>query len=460
MLGTRLALADWWLLGYIAHIVYRIRCHPKALTAAKIRTEAPSMKFIHTADIHLDSPLHRLAAYDGVPADTVRQASRRAFENLIGLAIAEAVDLVLIAGDLFDGDWKDYNTGLYFVGQMRRLAEAGIRVFIVAGTHDAAGQMTRALPYPDTVHLFSPAGPETRIVESLQLAVHGQSFARAAVTENLAAGYPDPVAGHVNIGLLHTSLTGRPGHAAYAPCTLDDLANKGYDYWALGHVHQWEVVAENPPVVFPGCIQGRTIRECGSKGCALVALEPGAPAEIRRLDCDVVRWETVVVDLGGQKTMERCLDRFCEACEACIDPHAPLPVIVRAAFGGATELHNRLLADPDGLRQAVRAAALAAFGERVWIEKVTVDTRLPAVREAADPGPLRELDLLVADLAADPDALKALGDELTTLLQKLPADYRQETARIRPDDPDAMRRLVAQAHALLIRRLGTEADAP
>ena len=418
------------------------------------------MKFIHTADIHLDSPLHRLEAYDGVPAEAVRQASRRAFENLVELSLGESVDLVLIAGDLFDGSWKDYNTGLYFVGQMRRLAEAGIPVFIASGNHDAAGQMTRTLPYPDNVHLFSPAGPETRIVEPLQTAIHGQSFARAAVTGNLAAGYPDPVEGHINIGLLHTSLTGRPGHEHYAPCTMDDLVNKGYDYWALGHVHQWEVVAESPPVVFPGCIQGRHIRERGPKGCALVNLAAGVPAEISRLDCDVIRWETVTVDVSGETETAGGLERFGDACQTLIEPHEPMPVIVRVIFSGASDLHHRFIADPEHLRQAVRAAALAAFGERVWIEKVAVETRPAALRRAADPGPLRELDRLVAALTDDPDALLGLGGELAVLLQKLPADYRQGADALRADDPEALRCLVQQAHALLVRRLGREGDLP
>ena len=118
------------------------------------------LKFIHSADIHLDSPLQRLEAYEGAPVEEIRQASRRAFENLVDLAIDEAVDFVLIVGDLFDGDWKDYNTGLYFIKQVRRLGEARIQVFIVSGNHDAAGQMTRALPYPDNVHVFSSRKPD------------------------------------------------------------------------------------------------------------------------------------------------------------------------------------------------------------------------------------------------------------------------------------------------------------
>jgi len=414
------------------------------------------MKFIHTADIHLDSPLQRLEAYEGAPVEEIRQASRRAFENLVDLAIDEAVDFVLIAGDLFDGDWKDYNTGLYLIKQVRRLGEAHIKVFIIAGNHDAAGRMTRELPYPDNAHLFSPRKPETQLLETANAAIHGQSFSRAAVTDNLAAGYPDPVAGYFNIGLLHTSLTGREGHENYAPCALDDLVNKGYDYWALGHVHRFEAVSREPPVVFPGCIQGRHIRETGAKGCVLVTVGEGETPKIVRHDIDVIRWERVAVDLGGAVSVDEILERFQAAVEAVLDRHDPKPVVARVEFVGETDLHVRIAADPGHLKESVRSTAIAHFGDRAWIEKVTVGTRSQA-GIAADPGPFMELRALVDALTADDDDLLALGQQLATLFQKLPPDYRQGDARIKMEDPRQIRELTIQAHALLAQRLKKEA---
>jgi len=414
------------------------------------------MKFIHTADIHLDSPLQRLEAYEGAPVEEIRQASRRAFENLVDLAIDEAVDFVLIAGDLFDGDWKDYNTGLYLIKQVRRLGEAHITVFIIAGNHDAAGRMTRGLPYPENVHLFSPRKPETQLLETPKVAIHGQSFSRAAVTDNLASSYPDPVPGYFNVGLLHTSLTGREGHENYAPCALDDLVNKGYDYWALGHVHRFEIVSRDPPVVFPGCIQGRHIRETGAKGCVLVKVIEGSPPEIVRHDIDVIRWERVVVDLGGVVSVDEILERFQAAVEAVLDRHDPKPVVARVEFVGETDLHVRIAADPEHIKESVRSTAIAHFGDRTWIEKVTVGTRPPA-GIAADPGPLLELRALVDELTASDADLLALGQQLATLFQKLPPDYRQGDARIKADDPQQVRELAIQAHALLAQRLKKEA---
>jgi len=178
------------------------------------------VRFIHTADIHLDSPLKGLEAHEDAPVDEIRGATRRAFDNLIELAIEEEVDFVLIAGDLYDGDWKDYNTGLFFVDRMGKLDRAGIRVFIILGNHDAASRITKTMPLPDNVTLLSTRKPQTVLIDDLGVAIHGQSYRSRAVTENLVAQYPRKDPDYFNIGLLHTALTGRPGHEPYAPCTV------------------------------------------------------------------------------------------------------------------------------------------------------------------------------------------------------------------------------------------------
>ena len=104
------------------------------------------------------------------------------------------------------------------------------------------------------------------MLEDLGLAVHGQGFAKREVTEDLSSAYPQADPHLFNIGLLHTCLDGKPGHEPYAPCTVDGLRSKGYQYWALGHVHNREVVSQDPWIVFPGNIQGRHARETGSQG--------------------------------------------------------------------------------------------------------------------------------------------------------------------------------------------------
>lgn len=185
------------------------------------------MKFVHAADLHLDSPLRGLPVYEGAPVDEIRGATRRACENLVELCVDEGAALLVIAGDLYDGDWRDYSTGLFFVQQMARLRDAGVQVAWVRGNHDASSKITRYLNAPENVRELSIAAPETIVYEELGVAVHGVGYATAEMKENLALAYPEPRRGMFNLGLLHTSLDGRPGHAPYAPCQLDQLRARG-----------------------------------------------------------------------------------------------------------------------------------------------------------------------------------------------------------------------------------------
>ena len=227
-------------------------------------------KFIHSADIHLDSPLRGLDRYEGAPVTEIRGATRQAFINLVRLALDENVSFVLISGDLYDGDWKDYKTGLFLSKQLSELRGAGIPVFIVAGNHDAESKITRSLRMPENVKILSTSTPQSIILDDIGTVIHGQGFSTGAVTRDLASAYPDAVKGFFNVGLLHTSVNGREGHENYAPCSLETLLSKGYDYWALGHVHNREILHENPWVIFPGNTQGRNARETGPKGCTLI----------------------------------------------------------------------------------------------------------------------------------------------------------------------------------------------
>src|ERR1039458_4377926 len=271
-------------------------------------------QFIHAADIHLDSPLRGLSSFEGEPVEQIRTAARRAFESLVHLAIRESVAFVVIAGDLWDGDWPDAGPGLFFIKQAKRLRQADIPVYVVKGNHDAENALTRELRYPDNVHFFGHLRPETAPrgerehfdarLKQLNVAIHGQSFREANITGDLAAVYPAPVPGAFNIGLLHTCLDGDSRHYASAPASVDALAAKGYQYWALGHVHQRRAVERNGvPIVFPGNLQGRYIPETGPKGCELVTVDDGGRTVSPFERLDVVRGLEEAVDLSGAKKL-------------------------------------------------------------------------------------------------------------------------------------------------------------
>lgn len=305
------------------------------------------MRFLHAADIHLDSALHGLERYEGAPVEEIRSATRRAFDNLIGLAIDEEVEFVLLAGDLYDGDWKDYNTGLYFVGCMEHLQEAGIRVFMVAGNHDAASQITKHLRLPDNVTMFSTRYPEKIVLDDLNVAIVGQGFATRAVTEDLSQSYPQGDPQLFNIGLLHTCLDGKPGHEPYAPCSVDGLRSKGYQYWALGHVHKREELSQDPWIIFPGNIQGRHIRETGPKGCTLVTVDNGDVVEVEHRDLDVMRWALCELDVTGAETVDDIYSLVRDQLQAGLDDADGRPVAVRLVLQGSCSAHRMLHADQE-----------------------------------------------------------------------------------------------------------------
>jgi DNA repair exonuclease SbcCD nuclease subunit len=411
------------------------------------------LKFLHAADIHLDSPLRGLERYPGAPAEEIRAATRRAFENLVALAVEEEVGLVLLAGDLYDGDWKDYNTGLFFAAQMARLEEAGIRAFLIAGNHDAASQITKVLRPPANVKVFSTKRPETEILEELGVAVHGQGFAQPAVSEDLSAGYPRAVPHLFNIGLLHTSLDGRPGHAPYAPCTVDGLRSRGYQYWALGHVHEREVAASDPWIVFPGNLQGRHIREAGSKGATLVTVDDRGAAHLQHRDLDVFRWAVCTVDLGGVPTFGGALDRVQQALADALESADGRPLAVRVRLTGACPVHNDLTADPERWVNEIRSLA----GGSVWIEKIEVRTRRAGDVSGVDDRGGREDALggllrTVRSLEADDAELARLAEGLGELERKLPPELFHEDG-VRPTDPERLRALLEEAKDLLLSRL-------
>jgi DNA repair exonuclease SbcCD nuclease subunit len=387
-----------------------------------------SFRFIHTADIHLDSPLRGLAGYDGPAAERIRTATRQAFDNLIGEAIDQKVGFMVIAGDLYDGDWRDYQTGLFFARQTGRLAKANIPAFVLYGNHDAESQITKRLTLPGGVSAFSARKAETFILNELGVALHGQSFRQRDVTDNLVPAYPEPVDGAFNIGVLHTGLGGMGGHANYAPCTLDELIAKGYDYWALGHVHQGAVLHENPHVVFPGNLQGRHIRETGPKGAYLVSVEDHEIVELIPLHTDVVRWSHLQVTVDGCNRNADALERVRHAIEQAIGGADGRLLACRIELTGCTEIHDHLLISTEHLLAEARAAALGFGDDAAWIDRVVVATEPvldPSVLAAREDA-MGELHRMLGGAAADSDLLGQLEADISELVRRLPSDVRSE----------------------------------
>lgn len=417
------------------------------------------MRFIHCADIHLDSPLRGLERYEGAPTQEMREATRRSFVNVVDLALEREVGFLLIAGDVFDGDWLDFNTGLFFANQLRRLADAGIRAFIVRGNHDALSKISKAVPLPKGTHLFRASRPETVVDEQRGVAVHGQSFANGAVTEDLAAGYPDPLPGLLNIGLLHTALSGREGHETYAPTSVDRLVGKGYPYWALGHVHAQEIVREDPWIVFPGNTQGRHAREPGPKGCMVVDAGTDGIRSAEFVATDVARWGHLTIDATGLVSLDELQAAVQQAVRAMVEEAGDRVLALRLSIGGRTHLHGAIVDNAERFRAGACAWLNEASGGTAWLEKIKLSVTAPldlAVLAERD-DPFGQLVRMLDELAADPEALARLAEPaLADLEQKIPLELRERDPSLQPLSAEVRAEALASARERLFAAISLE----
>jgi DNA repair protein SbcD/Mre11 len=406
--------------------------------------------FLHAADLHLGSPFLGLSLKDEDVARRLASASREAFTTLVEAAIAEKVAFVVIAGDVYDGEWRDASIGLYFSRQLARLERAGIRVILLKGNHDAESVVTKTVTLPASVQEFSTRAARTVRLEDLRVALHGRSFPDRVVAENYVPDYPAAVPGWFNIGVLHTSCAGYAAHASYAPCTLQDLATRGYQYWALGHVHAYEVLCTDPYVVYPGNIQGRSIRETGAKGAVLVDVEDGVVKETRRLIVDKARWALARVDLSGCEDEDEALRRIEESLSGVASQARGTLLIARVELTGTTTLHRRLLADTTRLRDEVQAAADRCHDD-IWIESVVSRLGAPVTKGGRiEPGFI-DPTALIAGLEHDATVRTRALDLLASVSNRLPANVAEEFSLAHDLDT-----LMDDAASLVLGRLTRE----
>lgn len=376
-----------------------------------------NFKFIHVADLHLGSPFLGVAMREQAMAMRFLEASRAAFTTLVSEAIERQVAFVVIAGDVYDGDWRDMSIGLFFNRELSRLDKAGIPAYITKGNHDAESVITKSVTLPKSVHVFSSRKPETFRIEAVEAALHGRSFPHRDVKENLAASYPAAISGWFNIGVLHTSLAGIPGQDNYAPCTITDLRSLGYQYWALGHIHEYEIISRNPWVVFSGNLQGRDAGESGPRGAVLVTVGDGEVMKVDRLIVDRARWVKIDVDLSGADTMEQALDRVEAAALLSVGDAEEKLFVARVHLHGATALYERLMTQRAELRDQVQAA-LDHVGEDVQLEKLIIDATPPPT--AACDSPIADSSIGLDGIDKDPAFRRAAEEAMGMIGRKLP----------------------------------------
>ncbi len=376
-----------------------------------------AFRFVHTADVHLDSPLATLALRDSTLAELIGGATRRAFVATIDLCLSEQVDALLIAGDLYDGEQTSMKTARFLADQLRRLDQAGVATFIIRGNHDAESRITRELTLPESVKVFAGrAEAATLTCGGLEVAVHGVSFAHKHAPESLLPKFRAPIAGSVNIGMLHTSLGGSPAHDRYAPGAPAELHGSGFNYWALGHIHQRSVDVGRATIVMPGNPQGRDINEAGPKSATLVTIGDDRKIKVDERLTSVAEFQRVAVDLAGVEDWREGLAQIERRLVAARAAASSEHLVARLALAGATPLAWRLRSDADKLEEDARMIA-AELG-KTWIDRIELDCAAPrAIADATSSDPIAELRALmeteVAQSKAFQDALRAIADELS-----------------------------------------------
>jgi len=394
-----------------------------------------AVRFIHTADLHLDTPFRGLSVMNPELARRLKDATFISFRRITDLCIARNVDFLIITGDVFDSENKSLAAQLKFSSEMKRLSENGIPTYIACGNHDPYDTWLGALNLPENVHRFSTGKCEHLVFEKkgkVLADIHGISYREASVKENLARKFSLPATpAPVSVAVLHGTVGLSGPHAEYAPFTLDDITGKGFDYWALGHIHKSRVLRQSDPaVVYPGNPQGRDFGETGLKGCYVVDIQKDHEPKIEFIPTQAIRLENISIDLTGVTRIEELENKITDAIESFNDTGNESSLIIRILLTGRTALHKQLI------RKEEIQQLLEHFNEGqpvqdrfTWTDSIIAGTRpdidIETIREGAgfpseilktfeacskDTEKLKDLIMALEDEFANPKAKKIIGE--------------------------------------------------
>jgi DNA repair exonuclease SbcCD nuclease subunit len=400
--------------------------------------------FIHAADLHLDTPFEGIRAEAPFVADALADASLRAFDAIVDLALARQARFVVLAGDIYDGAERGIRAQLHFKRGLEQLSESGIMVFVAHGNHDPLESGWSAIrSWPPGVVIFPSAGAEVyEVAEGGEriATVQGISYPRRDVSENLALRFALPPGPGLHVGVLHCNVAGTAGHADYSPCRLEDLRRIGLGYWALGHVHQRSVLAGGvgePFVVYPGNTQGRSLKpsERGEKGAMVVHVRDGAVTGAEFAACDDVRFEQVDLDIARVEDISGLAAELARCAVEQLEVADGRSVVLRGRLSGRGPVHEDLRRG-GGVRALLADLRAGSSGVApfAWWDAVEDATRAPAEQAA-----IRSRGDFASDLLAVGDSIGSHVAELADLLARcstetMPAGLRQlANELIRPD---------------------------
>jgi len=406
---------------------------------------------VHAADLHLGAPLNSLGARVGeARAQELRALAVQAFDRLVDLTLAQQADVLVLAGDLYDQAEYEVRAQVRFVGAMRRLVEAGVRVFIAHGNHDPLVSTFRpAATLPPAVTVFAADRPQVHTValrSGHSVDVAGVSFGKEHESANLARRFHQLTTNpRHTIGVLHTNVGSNDQHGDYAPCTVADLDVAPVGYWALGHIHDRTVqpLGAGRWWAYPGNLQGRSTKatECGPKGALVVPILADGFGEPQFVACDTVRFVRSDVDVSGADNVGDALDLI-GARLADVEQQADgRSLVARLRLTGASAAHHALTTQTDLLDLAREQNTTGAL-----ISTVEVATRPRVERDQ-----VLARNNLQSDIVRTLEAVDNPSAQLLDLLNGQITGVAEARLRKQLDaDPTLATTLLARVETLLI----------
>ncbi|ABE52181.1 metallophosphoesterase family protein [Methanococcoides burtonii] len=422
--------------------------------------DGSNLIFVHAADLHLDSPFLGLSEINTKLSQVMAKATFDAYNNIIDLCIEKNADFLLISGDIYDSADKSLYAQLKFLEGLKRLSSAGIAAYITHGNHDPLNGWSASLEWPANVKIFSGDDVETVFVEkdgNVIASINGISYRTKHIQENLAKRFQKKDAlSPFTIGMLHCTVDSGGGHYPYAPCSIQDLKETNYDYWALGHIHYPQVLETDPYIVYSGNPQGRNPGELGERGCTLVEVDQKGNIKLDFVPVDSVRWYVEELYVDGLETEAELIELLEETMDKLSEIAEGRYIISRFILRGRSPLKRFLMKDDslNDLVQHLRDDYDVGSGS-VWVERLQDKTSFPIERESLlnRQDFISDLLSITDEICSDNEGLMKLDDSLHPLFGK---------GKIRhilmPLDEDERIRIARNAEELLLEKLISEGE--
>jgi DNA repair protein SbcD/Mre11 len=401
-----------------------------------------SITFIHAADIHLDRPFLGLNGSPETMARRIRQSTFTAFSTLVDTAIARKVDFIILSGDIFDGSSRGLRAETRLRKLMHKLSVHGIEVYMIHGNHDPLDGHWSGLSYGENVHVFGPRPQAAHFkkADKLSVAIYGFSYPTQHVSENMVDLYEKVPGADYHVALLHGSIKGNVDHDVYAPFTITDLLNKKMDYWALGHIHKREVLNQSPAIVYPGSLQGLSIKETGAKGFYIVTLNQ-SQTQMEFVETSDVLWDDVVFDAGGIETFDALVRATEELKEEKRGKQQG--VLVRIRITGQSQVFQGMYTSLSSDLLEVLRTGEDERHDFVWVTDIVDDTTPIFDRES-----LRNSPHFMGDVVRLIDRKSSIKDDLQPLYH-----HQQAKKYLSPLSQEEQEAMMKDAEKLLLSGL-------